>query len=244
MPAIAVRAPYPRQFALDATAAMPLVAHTAPRRPRPPSQAARCPVQTEMPRGEPDRPSVRSTYVAEPQPAETVLGSVRDQVTAEASQAITDLYHSEYRSLVRMSAVLVGDVSTAEEVVQDTFIAMHGAWRRLRHSDKAVNYLRRSVTNRSRSVLRRRVVAERHVPKPEPDMPSAEQGAITQLERSAVISALLALPPRQREALVLKFYLDLSEDQVASMMHISRGAVKSHTARGKAALRTVLEPRM
>ena len=220
MPAIAVCAPYPRQLALDAT------------------------VRTEMPRGDPGRPAVRSTYVAESQPADPVLGSIRDQVTAEASQAITDLYHSEYRSLVRMSAVLVGDVSTAEEVVQDTFIAMHSAWRRLRHSDKAVNYLRRSVTNRSRSVLRHRVVADRHAPKPEPDMPSAEQGAITQLERSAVISALLALPPRQREALVLKFYLDLSEDQVASMMHISRGAVKSHTARGKAALRTVLEPRM
>jgi RNA polymerase sigma-70 factor (sigma-E family) len=197
-----------------------------------------------MPVGEPDRPSARYTYVAESPPTDGVLGSIRDQVTAEASQAITDLYHSEYRSLVRMSAVLVGDVSTAEEVVQDTFIAMHGAWRRLRHSDKAVNYLRRSVTNRSRSVLRRRMVADRHAPKPDPDMPSAEQGAITQLERSAVISALLALPPRQREALVLKFYLDLSEDQVASMMHISRGAVKSHTARGKAALRTVLEPRM
>jgi RNA polymerase sigma-70 factor (sigma-E family) len=201
-------------------------------------------MQTEMPTVKPDLASVRSTYVAESQPADTVLGSIHDQAAAEASQAITDLYHSEYRSLVRMSAVLLGDVNTAEEVVQDTFIAMHSAWRRLRHTDKAVNYLRRSVMNRSRSVLRRRAVADRHVPKPEPDMPSAEQGAIAQLERSAVISALLALPPRQREALVLKFYLDLPEDQVASMMHISRGAVKSHTARGKAALRTVLEPRM
>ena len=73
-------------------------------------------------------------------------------------------------------------------------------------------------------------------------MPSAEQGAIAQLERLAVVSALRSLSPRQREAVVLRYYLDLSEDQVASAMHISRGAVKSHTARAKAALRSVLEP--
>ncbi len=244
MPAIAVRAPHPLNLRRDATALIPLVTRVAGPREKPAHQAARCPVRTDMTTGEPDPPPVRSMYVADSQPADTVLGSIHDQVASDASQAITELYHSEYRSLVRMSAVLVGDVSTAEEVVQDTFIAMHGAWRRLRHTDKAVHYLRRSVVNRSRSVLRRRAVAERHAPKPEPDMPSAEHGAIAQLERSAVISALHALPPRQREALVLKFYLDLSEEQVASVMHISRGAVKSHTARGKTALRTILEPRM
>ena len=71
-------------------------------------------------------------------------------------------------------------------------------------------------------------------------MPSAEQDAITRLERSAVIAALRSLPARQREALVLKFYLELSEEEVAAAMKISSGAVKSHTFRGKAALRTVL----
>ena len=161
---------------------------------------------------------------------------------SDVDLAITAMYSTEYSSLVRMSVVLVGDVGTAEEVVQDSFIAIHVAWRRLRDIDKAVNYLRRSVVNRSRSVLRRRIVAERHAPKHEPDVPSAEQGAITQLERHAVVAALRSLPPRQREALVLRFYLDLSEEQVASAMHISLGAVKSHTARGKAALRSALEP--
>jgi RNA polymerase sigma factor (sigma-70 family) len=72
-------------------------------------------------------------------------------------------------------------------------------------------------------------------------MPSAEQGALSLLERSAVIAALRTLPQRQREALVLKYYADLSEAQIASAMGISRGAVKSHTARGMASLRTVLE---
>jgi RNA polymerase sigma factor (sigma-70 family) len=72
-------------------------------------------------------------------------------------------------------------------------------------------------------------------------MPSAEHGAIAALERSAVVSALRALPARQREALVLRYYGDLSEAQIASAMGISRGAVKSHTARAMTALRTVLE---
>jgi RNA polymerase sigma factor (sigma-70 family) len=107
--------------------------------------------------------------------------------------------------------------------------------------DKALSYLRQSVVNRSRSVLRHRVVVDRNAPKPAPDMPSAEHGAIVLLERSAVVSALRTLPARQREALVLRYYGDMSEAQIASVMGISRGAVKSHTARAMSALRSVLE---
>jgi len=151
------------------------------------------------------------------------------------------MYDTQYRPLVRMSAMLLGDTGAAEEVVQEAFIAVHAAWRRLRDVDKAVYYLRRAVLNRSRSILRHRIVVDRHMPVREPDMPSAEQGAITQLERSAVIEALRSLPARQREALVLKFYLGLSEEEVAAAMKISTGAVKSHTSRGKAALRTALD---
>jgi RNA polymerase sigma-70 factor (sigma-E family) len=159
----------------------------------------------------------------------------------DADRAVTAIYGTHYRSLVRLAALLVRDVATAEEVVQDSFVAMHGAWRRLRDSDKALSYLRQSVVNRSRSVLRHRIVVDRNAPKPAPDMPSAEQGAISALERSAVIAALRRLPPRQREALVLKYYADLSEAQIAATMGISRGAVKSHTARAMASLRDVLE---
>ena len=85
------------------------------------------------------------------------------------------------------------------------------------------------------------MVVDRNAPKPAPDMPSAEQGALTLLERTAVVTALRSLPPRQREALVLRYYGDLSEAQIASAMGISRGAVKSHTARAIASLRAVLE---
>ena len=175
---------------------------------------------------------------------DTLLAGVTLEPVAkewDATQAVTEIYNTHYRSLVRLAVLLVRDVATAEEVVQDSFVAMHSAWRRLRDSDKALSYLRQSVVNRSRSVLRHRVVVDRNAPKPAPDMPSAEQGALSLLERSAVIAALRTLPPRQREALVLKFYADLSEAQIAASMGISQGAVKSHTARGMASMRAVLE---
>jgi RNA polymerase sigma-70 factor (sigma-E family) len=169
------------------------------------------------------------------------IGTLAAVAEWDAEQAVTAMYSTHYRSLVRLAALLVRDVATAEEVVQDSFVAMHTAWRRIRDNEKALSYLRQSVVNRSRSVLRHRVVVDRNAPKPAPDMPSAEQGALTLLERTAVVAALRSLPPRQREALVLRYYGDLSEAQIASAMGISRGAVKSHTARAIASLRAVLE---
>ena len=192
-----------------------------------------------MTAGEPSDVAARPTNVTETLVADVALGSV--PADWDADRAVTALYTAHYRSLVRLAALLVRDVATAEEVVQDSFVAMHGGWRRLRDSEKALSYLRQSVVNRSRSVLRHRVVVDRNAPKPPPDMPSAEHGAIALLERSAVVAALRTLPPRQREALVLRYYGDLSEAQIASVMGISRGAVKSHTARAMAALRIVLE---
>lgn len=159
----------------------------------------------------------------------------------DAARATAELYASQYSSMVRLAALLVRDASMAEEIVQEAFIAMHASWRRLRETDKATAYLRQAVVNKSHSVLRHRMVTERNAPPPPPDMPSAEQGAIEQLERSAVIAALQELPQRQREALVLKYYVQLQEAQIASVMGISRGAVKSHIFRGMSALRIVLE---
>jgi RNA polymerase sigma-70 factor (sigma-E family) len=159
----------------------------------------------------------------------------------DADRLVSTLYAAHYNSLVGLAVLLVRDVATAEEVVQDSFIAMHRSWSRLRQNDKALAYLRRSVVNRSRSVLRRRVVADKNWPKPPPDMPSAEQGAIALLERSAVVAALRALSPRQREVVVLRYYGDLTEAQIAAVIGISPGAVKSHSSRAMSALRSVLE---
>ena len=183
---------------------------------------------------------VRSAQPAGRQPRQARSDqSVGRQLTAR--EAVTELYTSHYGSLVRLAALLVRDEPTAEEVVQECFIAMHDGWHRLRDKDKALSYLKQAVVNRCRSVLRHRSMMQRNAPKPAPDMPSAEHDAMSLLERSAVIAALKALPGRQRQALVLRYYADLSEAQIAKTMGISHGAVKSHTARGVAALRTVLE---
>jgi RNA polymerase sigma-70 factor (sigma-E family) len=193
----------------------------------------------DMPFRKPNDEGARPTDVTETLVARGTAGAVA--VAWDADQAVTALYSANYRSLVRLAAMLVRDAGTAEEVVQDAFVAMHGGWRRLRDPDKALSYLRQSVVNRSRSVLRHRAVVEKYAPKGLPDAPSAEAGAIGELERSAVIDALSRLPARQREALVLRYYADLSEAEIANAMGISRGAVKSHTARGMTALRNVLE---
>jgi RNA polymerase sigma-70 factor (sigma-E family) len=157
----------------------------------------------------------------------------------DADSTVCALYQAHYQPLVRLGALVVGDFGTAEEVVQDTFAAMHGDWRLLRDTDKALPYLRRSVVNRSRSVLRHRAAADKCAPKP-PDAPRAEQGTLTLLEGSAVVYALRGLPTRQREAIVLRYYADLPDAGIAKAMGISRGAVKRHTARAISALRTVL----
>src|ERR1700730_9404612 len=164
-----------------------------------------------------------------------------EPIAWSADLAIIELYSVQYKALVRLAAMLVRDTSTAEEIVQEAFIAMHDGWHRLKDSEKALAYLRQAVVNRSRSVLRHRIVVEKNAPKPAPDMPSAEHGAMALLERSAVIAALRGLPERQREAIVLRYYADLSEADIATTMGISRGAVKSHTARAMASLKAALE---
>jgi RNA polymerase sigma-70 factor (sigma-E family) len=194
--------------------------------------------------GEPADQAARPTdvtqaLVAPPLPA----GAVPIQAPAawDASEAVTEIYTVHYNQLVRLAVMLVHDVQTAEEVVQDSFEAMHLAWRRLRDTEKALSYLRQAIVNRSRSVLRHRKVVEMHPPKPAPDEQSAEHAALTLIERSAVTSALRSLPVRQREAVVLRYYGDFSEADIAKAMGISRGAVKSHTARAMASLKSILE---
>jgi len=174
-------------------------------------------------------------------PAVVGPAAARAAADRDAAAATVALYTAYYRPLVRLAVLLVHDRGTAEDVVQDSFIAMHANWRRLKDSGKASAYLRQSVINRSRSVLRHQVIVDRNAPQPLPDMPSAEEGAMVLLERSGVIAALQGLPARQREAVVLRYYADLSGAQIASAMGISRGAVKSHTARAISALRDVLK---
>ncbi len=159
-----------------------------------------------------------------------------------ADEALERLYAAHWRRLVRLSVLLVRDVGTAEEVVQDAFIAVHRRWDRIHDPDKALAYLRRAVVNQSRSALRHRMVVQRHVERgPDPAAEVAEEPAEGLARRAAVLEAMRALPQRQREELALRYYLDLSEAEIADTLKISRGAVKSHASRGAAALRGLLK---
>lgn len=162
-------------------------------------------------------------------------------LTWDADTAVEELYCAHYRRLVRLSVLLVRDVETAEEVVQDSFVAMHGRWRHLREPDKALAYLRQAVVNRSRSVLRHRGVQARYAPPVVPDRLGADEAAVAAERRAEVLEAMRRLPDRQREVIALRYYLDLSEAEIADALGISRGAVKSHASRGVSALRHLLK---
>jgi RNA polymerase sigma-70 factor (sigma-E family) len=163
----------------------------------------------------------------------------------DADEAVTQLYAAHYASLVRLAALLVRHSGEAEEIVQDAFVAMHARWHRLREPDKALGYLRRTVVNRARSSQRHHQVADKHVHTQMTDAtraaPSAEHQALDTETRASVMAALDRLPGRQREVLVLRYYSDLSEHEIAETLGISRGAVKSHASRGIRTLRTTLE---
>ncbi len=163
--------------------------------------------------------------------------------TWDADTALEELYAAHWRQLVRLSVLLVRDVGTAEEIVQDAFVAVHGRWTRLRDHDRALAYLRQAVVNRSRSVLRHRKVEAKHAPVPGV-APAADDGALAQARRDVVLEAMRHLPDRQREVVALRYYLDLSEADIAATLGISRGAVKSHSSRGLAALKLSLGPLM
>jgi RNA polymerase sigma factor (sigma-70 family) len=158
----------------------------------------------------------------------------------DADRAVTRLYSLHYRSLVGLAAMLAGDASTAEEVVQDSFVALHAGWRRLADDDRALSYLRRSVVNRCRSVLRHGMAADKARPAITPGIVGAALEQVTPPGQSALLSALRALPPLQREVVVLRYYANLSEVQTATTMGISTAAVNGHTAQAMSRLQALL----
>jgi RNA polymerase sigma factor (sigma-70 family) len=157
----------------------------------------------------------------------------------DADRAVAALYGQHYAALVRLASLLVGDVGTAEEIVQDSFVALHASRRRLRSGDRALSYLRWSVLDRCRSAARSRTAAEPEAPGRVPERPAGPRRPSAAPGSPAVISALRALPARQREAVVMRYYAGLSEARVAEVMGISRRSARRHTERAMAALRTV-----
>ncbi|MFI9584471.1 RNA polymerase sigma factor [Streptomyces sp. NPDC052236] len=155
---------------------------------------------------------------------------------------VTDLYRSHRVSMVRLAVLLVDDQSSAEDVVQDAFVALykrHGET--LADVDNALGYLRTSVVNTARSVLRRRKTAREYVPPHEADAPSAEDHVLLSDEHRRVLDALGQLTMRQREVLVLRYWSDLSEARIAETLGLSRGAVKSTASRALDALERAMK---
>ncbi|GGU29329.1 SigE family RNA polymerase sigma factor [Streptomyces lavendofoliae] len=167
-----------------------------------------------------------------------------DETTVIAGTTVdhlTETYRAHYRSLLGLAALLLDDTASCEDVVQEAFIRVHSARRRVRDPEKTLAYLRQTVVNLSRSALRRRILGLKLLSKPMPDMASAEEGAYDQLERDALIKAMRGLQRRQREVLVLRYFADMTEAQVAETLGISLGSVKAYGSRGIAALRVAME---
>jgi RNA polymerase sigma-70 factor (sigma-E family) len=133
---------------------------------------------------------------------------------------------------------MLGDRQAAEDVVQEAFCGLYRAWGRLPDHENVLGYLRVSVLNGCRSALRR----ARRMPRPlaVPPAASAEAAVLVGEERRAAVAALRRLPPRQRQALALRYFADLPEYEIALAMGVSRGTVKSTTARALAALGRML----
>ena len=168
------------------------------------------------------------------------LESEEARASSEADAAITALFDEHYTRMLRVAAVLLRDISTAEDVVQDAFLSLHSSWARVNDKSQAVGYLHRSVVNAARSRLRRRAVAQRHRPTPGADAASAEDAALAGMATGPVFAALRALPRREREVVLFRHYLDLSERQTAEALGLRPGSVKAYGSRGLAALRSTL----
>ncbi|MFF9915093.1 SigE family RNA polymerase sigma factor [Streptomyces sp. NPDC013457] len=173
-----------------------------------------------------------------PSPRESTEGAVSAGTSVDH---LTETYRAHYRSLLGLAALLLDDTASCEDVVQEAFIRVHSARKRVRDPEKTLAYLRQTVVNLSRSALRRRILGLKLLSKPMPDMASAEEGAYDQLERDALIKAMRGLQRRQREVLVLRYFADMTEAQVAETLGISLGSVKAYGSRGIAALRVAME---
>lgn len=159
----------------------------------------------------------------------------------EPSVDITELYAAHRLSLVRLAILLVDDFASAEDVVQDAFVGLARRPDAVRDPSKTLAYLRVAVVNTARSALRRRRTARAYSPPHHVSPPTPEDSAVLAEEHREVLSALRTLAPRQREVLVLRYWSNLSEVEIAETLQISTGTVKSTGSRALAALQRSIE---
>jgi RNA polymerase sigma-70 factor (sigma-E family) len=150
-----------------------------------------------------------------------------------------ELFHGQFAAMTGLAAMLGAD--DPEDVAQEAFVRLHRRSRTLRDPHAAVAYLRTTVVNLTRSRLRHLSVVRRLAPGPPPDVPSAEHDVVRRESHRHLLDALGRLSARHREALVLRYWLDLSEAEMAEAMSVSKGTVKSHVSRGLDALAALME---
>jgi len=166
------------------------------------------------------------------QAAEFVAAVDRDALVAQ-------LFAAEGAQLVRLARLFTDDRNAAEDLVQEAFIRLHRAAHRIKDPEKAAPYLRSIVVNLARDHNRRGLMSLRHqeaLPAgSSPDAP--EDVLVLDEERRQIVEQLRELSPRQRDCIMLRFYLELTEVEIASMLDISKNSVKTHCRRGMEALR-------
>ena len=153
------------------------------------------------------------------------------------------LYHDEAANLVRLARLFTDDRTGAEDIVQEAFIRLYRAADRIRDPVRSAAYLRSIVLNLARDHNRRGLMSLRHqdamLDRRTPEEPY--EHVVRSETHTAVIAALGSLSPRQRDCLILRFYLDLSEREIASTLSISPNSVKTHCQRGMATMASILE---
>jgi len=168
----------------------------------------------------------------------------RPPAAVPAEAGVTALYEANALGLVRLAVIMLGDRQAAEDVVQDAFFGLYRNWSRLDDPGKALAYVRSSVLNGCRAAVRGQTRRDRRDRAAATDarssIESAEALVLLSEEHREVLLAVRRLPERQREALVLRFYFGLSEEETARAMRISRGTVKSSLSRALAALGRML----
>ncbi len=156
---------------------------------------------------------------------------------------IATLFQAEAARLTPLARFFVDDRTAAEDLVQEAFIRLSRSLDRIRDEERATAYLRSIVINLARDHNRRGLMSFRHRPPAQPDEPSAEATAADLESRAEVIAELRRLPLRQRDCLVLRYYLDLGIDDIAATLQISRNSVKTHLQRGLRTMESSLEAR-
>jgi RNA polymerase sigma-70 factor (sigma-E family) len=160
----------------------------------------------------------------------------------ESAAGVEELCRAQWKPMVRLAYLLCGDREGAEDIVQDAFVALGRRWDGLRSADAAAAYLRTVVVNGTRSAMRRRMTARRLLhPIRDERVEAAESTAVRNDERRRVLDLIRALPRRQREVIVLRYWAGLSEAETATTLGVSAGTVKSAAARARKAIQTSME---